>query len=119
MKRIESIEDEMRGVATYEFPSGQRVCFDKRMVEALGLHEALKREGLGDKVPTERVPVMQYGRRVGTMPPDFDPLFAKSRSFLYDYRPGDLRREGEVWIANRTLGASDLDLLVGFEREQS
>lgn len=71
----------------------------------------------GKARPTDRVPVMQYGCRVGTLPPDFDPSDIKSRSFLYDPRPGDFRREGDVWIVGRTMGASDIDMVPGFRRE--
>jgi len=119
MKRIDSTEDDKRGVITYELSDGQWVTLDARAVREIGAVTLLRRMKLGHLLPTERVPVMQYGRRVGTLPPDFDPLLARSNSFLFDYRPGDLRREGNAWIARRTLGASDLDCLVGFVRESA
>lgn len=115
MKRIESIQDQMNGTVTYELPDGRYARFDARAVREFGL-AALARE-YGIEMPTERVPVIQYGRRVGTLPPDFDIAFARSNSFLYDVRPGDLKREGDGWVADRTLGASDLDCLVGFVRD--
>lgn len=116
MRRLESIEDEMRGTVTYELEGGRYVRFDARTLREYGLKAMMRAHDI--EMPTERVPVMQCGRRVGTMAPDFDPFTAKSRSFLYDYRAGDLRREGAVWIAGRTLGASDLDMLVGFVRDE-
>lgn len=119
MTRLESIEDQMNGVVTYEFRDGRRVRLDARAVREVGAAELVRAMGHGDLLPTERVPVMQYGRRVGTLPPDFDPANIKSRSFLYDPRPGDFRREGGAWIANRTLGASDLDMVPDFRREHA
>ena len=116
MRRIESIEDDMRSLATYELPNGRRVTLDARAVREHGSGPLLR--AMGHPVSTKRVPVMQYGRQVGTMPGDFDPLCAKSKSIFYDYRHGDLRREGSVWIAAQSLGARDLDCLVGFERNR-
>jgi hypothetical protein len=117
MRRIESIEDQMRGVVRYELPNGQWVCFDARAVETFGLARLV--EAYGVEMPTERVPVIQYGRRIGTLPPDFDPAFARSNSFMYDPRPGDFRREGGAWVVGRTMGASDVDCVIGFVRDQS
>jgi hypothetical protein len=117
MKRLESMEDDMRGVATYELRNGMRATLEAASVKRYGAAEILRRMVHGDLLPTERVPVMQYGRRVGTLPPDFDPTNVKSRSFLYDYRRNDLVFEDGAWVANRTLGARDLDCVVGFERD--
>lgn len=116
MKRIEDIGDEMQGFVTYELPDGRYARFDVRAVREHGLAAMAKEYGI--TMPTERVPVWQYGRRVGTVPGDFDIAFARSNHFLYDVRPGDLKREGDHWVADRTLGASDLDCLVGFVRDQ-
>lgn len=115
MKKVESYSDQMRGTVTYEIGGGQYVTLDARTVQEFGLAKVM--EAYGVKVPTERVPVMQYGRRVGTVPGDFDLAFARSRSPFYDVRPGDLARQGDVWVAAKNLGASDLDCLVGFARD--
>lgn len=116
MRRIESIEDQMNGVVTYELGDGKRARFDARVVAEYGIAHLLRHCGYAHAVPTERLPVMQDGLRLGTMAPDFDPLAIKSRSFLYDPRPGDFRREGDVWIASPTLGPGDFDLIPGFQR---
>src|SRR5262249_13657146 len=60
------------------------------------------------------VPVIQDGRRVGTVPPSFDPGDIRSTSFLYTPRPGDFRREGDAWIASDSLGPGDLEAVPGF-----
>lgn len=117
MKRIESVMDDVRGTVTYEVGSGRWATFDRRAVEEYGLARLLEEYGV--EMPTERVPVIQYGRRIGTMPPDFDPAFARSNSFMYDPRPGDFRREGDTWVVGRTMGASDVDCVVGFIRDTS
>jgi hypothetical protein len=51
--------------------------------------------GIGEvgQVPTERVPVIFHGRRVGTLPGDFDAQNVKSLSWLYDPRPDNFKRE--------------------------
>lgn len=117
MRRLESIEDQRKGVVTYELKGGMRICLDASAVREHGAAEIIRSMGHSDLLPTERAPVMQYGRRIGTLPPDFDPGNIKSRSFLYDPRPGDFRREGDVWIVGRTMGASDIDMVPGFRRE--
>ena len=120
MQRVESIHDEMNGVVTYEFPNGKRVRLDRRMVQDHGLPEMLRVAGVADLVPNERVVVMQYGRKIGTVPPAFDPLFIKSQNYLYNPRHGDFVREGDVWVASRMLGPGDLEAVPGFvwDRQQ-
>lgn len=115
MKRIESVMDDARGTVTYEVGGGRWATFDRRAVEKYGLARMLEEYGV--EMPTERVPVIRNGRRIGTLPPDFDPTFARSNSFMYDVRPGDLTREGDSWVVGRTMGASDIDCVVGFVRD--
>lgn len=115
MKRIESIEDQMRGIVTYEASNGQRIRMDAQMAREFGPAELMRSAGL--PVPTERLPVIHHGQRVGTMAPEFDPDFIKSLNYFYDPRPGDFRREGDTWVAARTLGPGDIDAVSGFKRE--
>lgn len=114
MIRIESIEDDLNGVVTYEFQNGKRVRLDAHVVREYGLADVLRRMGLADLVPDQRIAVMRHGRKIGTVPPAFDPYLIKSKSWLYDPRPGDFRREGDVWIASNTLGPGDLEAVPGF-----
>jgi hypothetical protein len=115
MKRIESYSDAMNNTVTYQIGGGRYITLDARVVRDRGLAKVMAAYGV--EVPKERLPVIQYGRRVGTVPGDFDLSFARSRSPFYDVRPGDLVREGDVWVAARNLGASDLDCLIGFTRD--
>ncbi|WP_247446945.1 hypothetical protein [Bradyrhizobium sp. 197] len=115
MKRLESPMDEARHTVTYDIGNGRRVTFDARAVERYGLTRLMEAEGI--EMPTERVPVIQYGRCIGTMPPDFDPASARSVSFMYDIRPGDFTRTDEGWVVGRTMGASDVDCVAGFIRD--
>ena len=110
MRRV--AENWANGTVTYEVSPGRYVDVDPRVVRVHGLETIA--EHLGIKLPTGRTNVMQHGRIVGTVPAAFDPLFIKSKSFLYDPRPGDFIREGNVWIANRTLGYGDLEAVPEF-----
>lgn len=114
MRRIESIEDQWRGVVTYEMPDGTRLRVEEKMVRERGLAQIMRDHGF--TAPAGRVDVYQDDRRVGTLPADFDPLSARSRSALYCVRPGDFRREDDRWVASRSLGPGDLDAVVGFSR---
>jgi hypothetical protein len=115
MRRIESPLDYARNTVTYELPDGKWATFDVRAVERYGLAGLVKEYGV--EMPTDRVPVFQYGQRIGTMPADFDPYFGRSVSFMYDIRPGDFTRTNEGWVVGRTMGASDVDCVAGFVRE--
>lgn len=117
MRRVDSMQDQMARVATYELSNGDRVRLSLDVVEDIGAAECIRRMGLGHLLPKDRLPVIQCGRRVGTLPPDFDPMAIKSRSFLYDPRPGDFRLEGKAWVASPTLGGGDFECIPGFERE--
>lgn len=115
MRRIESPLDHVHGTVTYELPDGRWATFEVHTVRKYGLAELLRAEGV--EMPTERLPVIQHGRRIGTMPPDFDPAFVRSISFIYDPRPGDFRREGDTWVVARNMGAGDVDCVAGFIRD--
>jgi hypothetical protein len=115
MRRIESMRDYERGTVTFDLEDGRYITFTQRQMRDVGLARLL--EAYGITPPTQRLPVIQDGRRIGTMAPDFDPACIRSRSFMYDPRPRDFRREGDTWIVDRTLGASDVDCVVGFVRE--
>lgn len=117
MKRLDRLQDQMNDTATYELPNGKWVTFDGRALREYGLAALMRAQGLEYTAPTERLPVFQYGRQIGTMAPDFDPMTAKSTSIFYDVRPGDFTREGDTWVVGRTMGASDVDCVAGFIRD--
>ena len=115
VRKLESPLDHERGTVTYDIGNGRWATFDRRAVEKYGLCRLLEEYGV--EMPAERVPVIQYGRRIGTLPPDFDPAFARSISFMYDVRPGDFTRTDDGWVVGRTMGASDVDCVAGFIRD--
>ena len=78
------------------------------------LADCPKCKGMRRVERTERVDVMQDGRKIGTVPPSFDPAKIKSMSLFYDPRPGDFRLDGEVWVAAKMLGPGDLEAVPGF-----
>lgn len=119
MVTLESIEDEMRGVVTYELRDGSRVRLPARAVAEFGAATILRDMGCDALLPTDRVAVMRRGKKIGTVPPDFDPAFIKSKNYFYDPRPGDFKREGDVWVAANNLGPGDFEAIPGFIRDRS
>ncbi|MEO6381997.1 MAG: hypothetical protein ABIO35_08365 [Nitrobacter sp.] len=117
MTRIDSIEDAIKGIVTYDLTDGKRISFDARVVEEYGAAELLRRSGHGHLLPTERVAVMWHGRKAGTMSPYFDPYTVKSKSPWYTPRREDFTRDGETWVASPTLGPGDLEAIPGFAWE--
>lgn len=115
MQLIESIEDQMNGVLTYEMPDGSRVRICDQAVSKYGAVTILR--DMGYQFSTERAPVVQRGKRIGSVPGDFDHMHIKSKSPWYDPRPGDFVRRGDEWIAARTLGPGDLEAVPGFRYE--
>ena len=94
MKRVETEHDRSRNTLTYQLDDGRYVSLDANAVALYGAENLVQWLGL------ERIPVMQNGRRVGTLPTDAEPLDA-------------LRREGDVWVADEQL---DLAKVKEFER---
>lgn len=117
MRRIESIEDQMRDIQTWELSDGRCVRIDGRAARKFGVARILHDMGLGeDPAKMPRKPVFQHGRKVGTLPGSFDPQAARSLSFLYDPRPGDFVEHEGGWRAAPSLGPGDLDAIEGFSR---
>jgi hypothetical protein len=97
---------------TYDLGDGRYATFDAHVVKRYGA-AALLRE-VGAEMPTGRLPVIQCGRRVGTLPAAFEPVTARSTTFMYEPRHGDFRREGDTWVAASNLGPGDLEAVTGF-----
>ncbi|QND53484.1 hypothetical protein HB779_17505 [Phyllobacterium sp. 628] len=114
MKKIESLEDEMSGKATYDLGNGQWITLDQRAIRDCGLEALLKSHGV--ELPSGRVPVYQRGEKIGTVPATFEPSTIKPTTFLYDVRPGDFKFAGDRWIASNMLGPGDLDAITEFHR---
>lgn len=113
MRKIDSIEDDMRGRVTYDLGNGKWITLDARTVREHGLKEVLKYAGVD--LPTGRLPVFQGGLEIGSVPVLFEPLAIQSKSFLYDARPGDFKRIDRGWEASKYLGPGDLEAVPGFE----
>lgn len=118
INRLENFEDHLNGVVTYDLGDGKRLRVARSAVEEVGLAEILRRYGYEHLIPTERVKVMWCGRMAGTVTGDFDPLFIKSKDWLYSPRAGDFIRDGDVWQASNRLGPGDLEAVPGFRWER-
>jgi hypothetical protein len=116
MRKIESISDDAKGVMTYELDDGRWITLDAREVAAIGLWPLLRRAGV--ESTSERQPVFQDGRKIGTVPGDFEPLAIRSKHWLYEPRRGDFTRSDRGWEANGMLGPGDLDAVSGFVWDQ-
>ncbi len=95
MKRVETEHDRSRNTLTYQLDDGRYVSLDANAVALYGAENLVQWLGL------ERLPVMQQGRCVGTLPKDAEAL-------------DNLQREGDDWVAAEHL---DLDTVKEFERD--
>lgn len=116
MKRIEEPGRHDRTVL-YQLNDGRMLRVDQDTVNKIGMKGVAEMYGIADEVPKERMPVIQRGREIGTVPGDFDPNFIKSKSPFYDPRPGDFVRAETYWIAVDNLGVGDLEAVPGFRRK--
>lgn len=112
---VRSYEDPLTGDHILHLSDGRMMALDRRALERNPLAWWL--ETLSISGGDGRVDVIQYGRKVGELPAYWHPGLAKSKSFLYDYRPGDLQKVDGKWVASETLGGGDLDCLIGFVRK--
>ena len=96
----------------YELDDGRWVNLDARDVAKYGVGTLLTHMGI--EIDMSPVEVRQDGRVVGTLPGDFDPLYIRSSTFLYDPRPGDFIRRDDHWEASKWLGPGDLKAVPGF-----
>lgn len=71
-------------------------------------------DGRGQADATDRLPVMQDGRRIGSVPPNFNPARIRSLSWMYSPRASDFMRGEDAWIAASSLGPGDLEAVAGF-----
>lgn len=99
---------------TYDLPDGRRIDLDLREIREHGLERCVRAGGYDGPLPTERVPVFQAGRQVGTVPALFHPAAIRSRAWQYSPRAGDFTRADAGWLASDTLGPGDLDAVPGF-----
>lgn len=106
--------DVFDNTVTCEFEDGRCIKIDARAAKEVGINQILRDQGYGHLIPTERVPVIQHGGKIGSVAGDFDPYAINSTSFFYDPRPGDFRRAEDGWVASETLGPGDLEAIPGF-----
>jgi hypothetical protein len=65
-------------------------------------------------VMTQRVPIYFADRVYGTVPASFDPFNIRSKTWLYDPRPGDFIRHQDGWRAAPMMGPGDIEAVEGF-----
>lgn len=111
----------MRYIDRVPMPDGPIMDMEATATAAYTAHDAPCQtcKGSGRIISTARVPVTQDGRRIGTLPHDFNPRQIRSVNWLYDPREGDFRLEGGAWVAARTLGPGDLEAVPGFVWERT
>lgn len=115
MRHLPNIHDQMRDVSTYELDDGSRVTITNGVLRNHDAATVLHEMGLGpDPAEMPRRPVYHCGTLVGTLPGSFDPLRVRSRTWLYDPRPGDFVADGDGWRAAPTLGPGDIEAIEGF-----
>lgn len=116
MERLDNIYNYANGIVHYRLNDGRIIPLDEAEVRRIGAAEVLRQSGYGDYVPTRRLDVHQNGRKIGSVPPDFDPAMVRTRAWLAESLPGDFHREDDIWVASQALGPRDLDVVPGFKR---
>jgi len=114
VRRLPSPGDDRRGVVTYLLDDGRYLTLEARDVQLHGLAAMAHRYGVELSSTSGRLPVRQCGLVIGTVPTDFDPMFIRSKSRLYDPRPSDFIKEGNAWVAEPMLGPGDFEAIEGF-----
>lgn len=112
---IDTTEDPLNGNVILWLSDGDAICLRREERELGRLSWWLDSMEIGSS--GGRVDVVQYGRKAGELPDYWHPGLAQSSSPFYDYRRGDLVKRDGKWVASHTLGASDLDCLIGFVRK--
>ena len=111
------VSDIYNGTRTYKLSNGRMLCVKIDDIKRYGVDDVLAGYGVELYRQGGRLVVIQRGIRIGTLPAHFDPDMIKSMSTMYDPRPGDFKRDGDVWVATDRLGPGDLDAVPGFSRE--
>ena len=114
MKIIDIFENPMDRSVTYYFDNKRAVKLSADDIKQYGVDRLLRHHGFAEALPTKRVPVIQDGIRVGTVPANFDPYTVRSVSVLHEPRSGDFVRGDGVWIASSSLGFGDISAVEGF-----
>ena len=106
--------DDFNDAYIYALEDGRYINLSGREVRDHGPGPLLESIGYAVASDGKRLSVKQHGRVVGTLPADFEPTLIRSRSFLYDPRPGDFARKGDEWIAADSIGPGDFEAVPGF-----
>ncbi len=110
----ETLENQVKRTITVDLGDGRMVNVEKDFIRMFGLKAVA--EHFEVPASDRYLPVVYHGRVVGFLPEAWHPLEIKSKTFLYDPRPGDFVREGDEWIAARTLGPGDIEAVSDFVR---
>lgn len=105
-------ENHMDRTITVDLGDGRIADVEIDFIRRFGLKAVA--EHFGVPVSDRYLPVVYHVRVVGSLPEAWHPLEIKSKTFLYDPRPGDFVREGDKWIAARTLGPGDIEAVSDF-----
>lgn len=115
MEWIENPADEKRGMFRYQIGSDQKIYLEARYIEAFGLTEAMYCAEIDEnEMPTKRVPVLQDGREIGALPPNFDLAHTRFIAKTHVLRTADLRWTGNRWDAHSRLRPSGFERISGF-----
>lgn len=108
----ETLKNHIDRTLTVDLGDGRMADVEIDVIRRFGLKAVA--EHFGVPVSDRYLPVVYLGRIVGSLPEAWHPLEIKSKTFLYDPRPGDFVREGDKWIAARTLGPGDIEAVSDF-----
>lgn len=101
----------------YELGDGRLCAFGASDVRRYGLEELL--QSMDIQLSSERMPVFQRGKRIGSLPAIFNPVAWRVTSPFVDLRDGDFRLDADGWHAAKTLCPGDLEAVEGFVWERN
>jgi hypothetical protein len=113
---VRTINNWENQTVSFELDDGDYISVDAREADD-NLFMAAVLASINVNPDGGRVDVIQYGQKVGELPAWWHPGIGKSKHWLYDFRSHDLNLIDGKWVAHPTLGASDLDYLIGFVRK--
>lgn len=108
------LPDHPNGDRLYHLSDGTHLVFPCEAAYLYTEEAFLKSNGA--RLLRDRIPVLQRGRKIGTLPRSFDWATSKTDNFFVSLRPGDFVLHDDHWEASWSLGPGDLESIPELRR---